>query len=69
MRPKLFPNRVAALLAAEAATMARGYDAETARKYAAAFAVRRFGETHDQWEAWYLHHHIQNHIYRRPIAA
>jgi len=71
MKTMRFPNRIAAILAAEAESVARGHDSETARLHSAAFAVRPFGATADQWEAWYLHHAVRKsdgtHIYRRPL--
>jgi hypothetical protein len=75
MKTRLFPNRIAAILAAEAESVARGYDAETARKFSAAFAVRRFQSDRDEWEAWYIHHMVPGpsqgtrKVYRRPLMA
>lgn len=75
MQTRLFPNRTAAILAAETESKARGYDSETARKFSAAFAVRRFQSDKDEWEAWYIHHMAAStsqgvrKVYRRPIMA
>ena len=72
MANKLFPNRTAALIAAEEKSRERGYSDEESKKWSAAFAVHPFGHKSPSWEAWPIHHIVRTSaavkVYRRPIS-
>lgn len=69
MTVRLFANRIDALIAAENYSVKRGYSREIARKFSYAAPVREYGQDTDKWQAWAIHHIVNNRVHRRPLLT